>query len=442
MKTIQRMRYNFKNGLFWLILFTLLALLPLGIARIGNVPEFRTFWIELGVALGFVGLALFGLLFLFSGRFVRIAPVFGMDNILNFHREIGILAFFLVLAHPVTLLIAEPEFLSYFDPSVNLPRALALSFVTVALIVILVTSIWRLTFGLSYEHWRLLHGFLALSIVFIGITHSIQVSHYLEPMWKKIAISALMGACMYLLIHTRLVRPWLNREKPYKITEVKEERGESWSLTLEPDGHKGMDLRAAQFAWLTIGPTPFTLQQHPFSLSSSPRGGSLTFTAKEEGDFTSTWKDMEPGTPAWLEGPYGTFTFKGDDDIFLIMGGIGVTPAMSMLRTIRDDKDNRKATLIYANESWEGVTFREELERLSEEIDLKVVHVLEDPPDEWEGETGFIDEELLEKYLPEEPNSRTYYICGPGPMMDIAESSLHNLGVRWNHIYTERFQIV
>src|SRR5690625_6572800 len=51
MKTIQRMRYNFKNGLFWLILFTLLALLPLGIARIGNVPEFRTFWIELGVAL-------------------------------------------------------------------------------------------------------------------------------------------------------------------------------------------------------------------------------------------------------------------------------------------------------------------------------------------------------------------------------------------------------
>lgn len=159
------------------------------------------------MALGFVVLALFGLLFLFSGRFVRIAPVFGMDNILNFHREIGILAFFLVLAHPVTLLIAEPEFLSYFDPSVNLPRALALSFVTVALIVILVTSIWRLTFGLSYEHWRLLHGFLALSIVFIGITHSIQVSHYLEPMWKKIAISALMGACMYLLIHTRLVRP-------------------------------------------------------------------------------------------------------------------------------------------------------------------------------------------------------------------------------------------
>src|SRR5690625_2749701 len=124
------------------------------------------------------------------------------------------------------------------------------------------------------------------------------------------------------------------------------------------------------------------------------------------------------------------------------MGGVGVTPAMSMLRTIRDDKDNRKATLIYANESWEGVTFREELERLSEEIDLKVVHVLEDPPDEWEGETVFIDEELLEKYLPKEPYSCTYDICGVRPMIDIAERSLHNHSVRWNHIYSERFQIV
>lgn len=436
------MRYNYRNGLLWLSVFLLLALLPLGIAVAGNVPEYRTFWIEFGVALGFIGLSMFGLLFLFSGRFERVAPVFGMDNIINFHRQIGIVAFFLVLAHPVTLIIAEPEFLSYFDPSENLPRALSLSFVTAALILILITSIWRLTFGLSYEHWRLLHGLIALSIVFIGITHSIQVSHYLDPMWKKVSIAGLLGACMYLLIHTRIVRPRLNRKKPYKVTDVKEEIGDCWSLTVKPSGHPGMEYKAAQFAWITIGPTPFSLQQHPFSFSSSPRKDTLTFTAKDEGDFTSTWKDIEPGTPVWLEGPFGSFTFKGDRDIFLIMGGIGVTPAMSMLRTIRDDKDTRKATLIYANESWDVITFREELDDLAREIDLKVVHVLDEPPDDWVGETDFIDQELLEKYLPKEPNSCIYYICGPGPMMDIAEISLHNLGVKWNHIYTERFQIV
>lgn len=436
------MRYNYRNGLLWLSVFLLLALLPLGIALAGNVPAYRTFWIEFGVALGFIGLSLFGLLFLFSGRFERVAPVFGMDNIINFHREIGIIAFILVLAHPVTLIIADPEFLSYFDPSVNLPRVLSLSFVTAALILILVTSIWRLTFGLSYEHWRLLHGFLALSIVFIGITHSIQVSHYLDPMWKKIAIAGLLGACMYLVIHTRWVRPRSNRKRPYKITGVKEELGESWSLTVEPDGHSGMDFRAAQFAWITLGPTPFSLQQHPFSFSSSPREKTFTFTAKEEGDFTSTWKDIEPGTPAWLEGPFGSFTFKGDSDIFLIMGGIGVTPAMSMLRTIRGDNDTRKATLLYANESWDGVTFRDELEDLEKEINLKVVHVLEDPPEDWDGEEGVIDQDLLEKHMPADPNSRVYYICGPDPMMDIVELSLRNLGVNWDRIYTERFQIV
>lgn len=436
------MRYNFRNGLLWLSVFLLLALLPLGIAVAGDVPAYRTFWIELGVALGFIGLSMFGLLFLFTGRFERIAPIFGMDNILNFHREIGIIAFFLVLAHPVTLIIANPEFLSYFDPSVNLLRALALGFVTIALILILVTSIWRLTFGLSYEHWRLLHGFLALAIVFVGITHSIQVSHYLEPIWKKIAIACLLGACMYLVIHTRLVRPRLNKKKPYRVVDVKKEYGDSWTLSIEPVDHEGMGFRTGHFAWLTVGPTPFSLQQHPFSFSSSPTEGIYTFTAKEEGDFTSTWKDIEPGTSVWLEGPFGSFTFKGDEDIFLIMGGIGITPAMSMLQTIRDTGDSRKATLVYANESWDGITFRDELADLEKEIDLKVVHVLEEPPEDWEGETDFIDQDLLEKYLPDDPNSRIYYICGPGPMMDIAELALRDLGVNWDRIYTERFQIV
>lgn len=436
------MKYTYKRGILWLFIYILLGLIPMGIAVIGDLPEYRTFWIEFGVALGFIGLSMFGLQFLFSGRFRRIAPTYGMDNIINYHREIGITAFFLIMAHPVILLIANPDFLSFFDPSVNFMRAIALSFVTVAIIFITVTSIWRITFGLSYERWRLLHGFLGLAIVFVGITHSIQVSHYLEPLWKKIFIAGGMGVCMYLVIHTRLVRPWWNRKKPYKVTDVTEEIGNCWTLTIEPEGHEKMRYIPGQFAWVTIGPTPFSLQQHPFSLVSSAQADTIRFTAKEEGDFTSTWKHVQPGTRVWLEGPFGSFTPEKDSHLFLIMGGIGITPAMSMLRTMRDEKDPRKAILIYPNVSWEEVTFRDELDDLSRDIDLNVVHLLEEPPEDWNGETGLVTEELLEKYLPEDPDEYMYYICGPGPMMDITEISLRNLGVAWNRVYTERFQIV
>ncbi|MEX2574542.1 MAG: ferric reductase-like transmembrane domain-containing protein [Balneolaceae bacterium] len=436
------MRYTYKRGFLWLFIFIILALLPLGIAISGQIPEYRTFWIEFGVGLGFIGLAMFGLQFLFSGRFKHIASTYGMDNIINYHREVGIVAFLLVLAHPVILIIANPGFISYFDPTVNFMRAIALGFVTVAIILIVITSLWRISFGLSYERWRLLHGFLALAIVFVGITHSVQVSHYLEPLWKKIAIAGLLGACMYLVIHTRLVRPWRNSKKPYNIVDIKEEAGDSWTLTLEPEVGLKMNFIAGQFAWITVGPTPWSLQQHPFSIASGSRDDLISFTAKAEGDFTSSWKDMKPGTRAWLEGPFGSFTPEEDSHLFLIMGGIGITPAMSMLRTMQADDDRRKAILIYANVSPEDVTFRKELDELSRRIDLQVVHLLEKPPEAWDGETGLVTEELLDKYLPHNPDHYMYYICGPDPMMDIAEVSLHNLGIPWNRIYTERFKIV
>jgi predicted ferric reductase len=442
------MRYSYRRGFSWLLLFTVLALLPLGLALLGPIPVARSFWIEFGVALGFIALGIFGLMFLFSGRFAWIAPTFGMDNIVHFHRKMGIVAFLFALAHPLTLILADTEFLQYFDPRVNLLRAIALSYVTVALVSIMGTSLWRIAFKLDYERWRLLHGFLALSIVFVGVVHSVQVGHYLEPLWKKVALALLMGACMYLVLHTRLVRPWLNRKKPYRVTKVNDERDECWTLTLKPESGKKMAFRPGQFAWITVNDSPFSLQQHPFSFASSARSQTIRFTAKESGDFTSTFKDIPEGATVYLEGPFGSFTPEPDSHLFLVMGGIGITPGMSMLRTMRDDNDPRKAILLYASKKWEDVTFREELTELSKAIDLQVVHVIEDVPDEEElpedvdGEGGRIDEKMLAKYLPENKDAYMFFICGPGPLMDVVEIGLHNLGVDWRRIYSERFEIV
>lgn len=436
------MKYSYRRAILWLIIYILLALIPMAIAIAGNVPRFRSFWIEMGVALGFIGLAMFALQFLFSGRFTSIAPHFGMDNILQFHKYIGIAAFFFVLAHPVTLIIADPEFLKYFDPQVNFLRAIALSFATLALVFITITSIWRVTFKLNYEKWRLVHGFLALSLVFIGVVHSLQVGHYLDGLWKKIALATVMGGSMYLVIHTRIVRPWLNKSKPYKIVDVQEERDDCWTISLEPVGHERMKFIAGQFAWITINDSPFSLQQHPFSFASGEKDKYLKFTAKEMGDFTSSWSSLEKGTKAFLEGPFGSFTIVPDKNLFLVMGGIGVTPAMSMLRTLKQSKDSRKVILIYGSEDWENVTFREELEELEKTLNMDLVHILLEPYGDWEGEEGKVDQDFLKKYMPEKKDDFIYFICGPGPLMDITEIALRNLGVDWRLIYSERFEIV
>lgn len=441
-KIYHQMKYSYRRAFLWLSVYVACALVPLGIALSGYLPQSRSFWIELGVAFGFISLAMFALQSLFSGRNAWVAPTYGMDNLINFHRQAALVALFFFFAHPITLILANPEFLDFLDPRVNFLRTLALTTAIFSMILIITSSLWRTYFKLNYEYWRALHALLALAIVFIGLVHAVQVSNYLEPLWKKVLLVVWIAAAMYLIIHSRAVRPWFIRKKPYRITDVKSEEDHSYTLKLEPVHGKRMPFIPGQFAWITIGNTPFSLQQHPFTIASGAHADHIAFTAKEEGDFTQTWKDIEAGTTAFLEGPYGSFTPEPGMNLFLVMGGIGITPAMSMLRTMREEKDEKEAILIYCNVNQETIKFKKELEEMSKEIKLKVIHLLKEPPETWEGETGLLRPEILKKYLPSNPERFMYFACGPGPMMDITETGLRDLGVDWRLIYTERFNIV
>ena len=107
------------------------------------------------------------------------------------------------------------------------------------------------------------------------------------------------------------------------------------------------------------------------------------------------------GKRVYLDGPYGAFTIGNPADMHvLIAGGVGVTPMMSMIRTLADRGDKRPVILLYGSKDWESITFREELEVLKARLDLTVVHVLANPPAGWTGEQGFINAEVFKRHLP------------------------------------------
>ena len=97
---------------------------------------------------------------------------------------------------------------------------------------------------------------------------------------------------------------------------------------------------------------------------------------------------------------------------------------------------------MYGSLRWEEVTFREQLEDLRQRLDLRVVHVLTDPPPAWAGETGFIDTDLLARHLPPDPSRAEVFLCGPPPMLDAAINGLERLGVAPEHIHAEQFVTV
>ncbi|MCC5812697.1 MAG: ferric reductase-like transmembrane domain-containing protein [Ectothiorhodospiraceae bacterium] len=434
-----------RSTIKWLSIYVFLTLLPLGIALANPPAEARGFWVEAGALLGLLGLGVLAMQLVISGRHRWFAPEVGLDNTLQFHRRIGTFALLLVLAHPVTLMLADPGFLAYLDPRDETLRAVSLSALVAATAVLVVSSLWRVSVGLSYEWWRALHGALSLFIVAGGLGHALMVDHYTSGLLTKALLVAVILVPLLLLLDSRLFRLLRMRRRPWRVAAVEPERGDSTTLVLEADGHRGMPFLPGQFFWVTLGETPFSLQQHPFSFASSASSSErFAFTSKALGDFSRRLPEVEPGTRAWVEGPYGAFVPRPaeSDALVLLAGGVGITPIMSMLRTYRQQGISTPLYLVYANDVWEDVLFREELDDMAGELPLTLVHVLSDPPSAWNGERGYVDTGLLRRQLPVDGQGVSYFICGPEPMMNAAEQALISLGVAPARIYSDRFDLV
>jgi predicted ferric reductase len=208
-------------------------------------------------------------------------------------------------------------------------------------------------------------------------------------------------------------------------------------------GHGGMPFRAGQFVWLTIGGSPFSVDQHPFSVSSAEApGGRMELTVKELGDYTDRIGEVEPGSAAYLDGPYGSFVLDDDaDGAVFVAGGIGITPVMSILRTLRGSAVGVPSVLLYGMGAPDTATFMDELREMDAAEWLRFVPVAERAPPEWEGARGRITPALLERHLPPDRPGLRYLICGPDPMMDAVESFLSGRGVPFGRVHSERFNI-
>lgn len=435
-------------GVAWIATYLLITFLPLLILLLypPTPTADRGFWIEFSVALGFLGLAMMALQFALTARLNKVEASYGIDLILQFHRYISLVAFSFILIHPLLLFIHDPETLQLLNFFEAPWRARFAVLGTLALITLVVTSVWRQPLKIPYEPWRIAHGILAVATVGFGLAHALGVSYYLDLFWKVVIWSGIALTALWLLIYVRLVKPWLMVKKPYLVEEVRQERGNVWSLVLRPRGHQGMNFQPGQFAWITLSISPFRMREHPFSLASSAENPDrLEFGIKAVGDFTNTIKDVKPGTKAFLDGPYGVFTtdrYENTAGFVFIAGGIGITPIMSMLITLAERQDERPLILIYSNKTWEDVTYREEIAALQDKLDLQVVHVLREPPEDWSGETGYVDRELLERYIPKRPATRNYFICAVPRMMDQVEAALYELGVPVTHVHMEHYNLV
>ena len=437
------------RAVFWIVVYFILIFAPLIILLIGPRPAGREFWREFSVALGFAGLSLMGFQFLPTARLPLVADAFPMDTLYSFHHKVSLASLALVAAHPLILFFNNPFTLRLLNVFTAPGRARAGTLALLALIILVLTSVRRKQLEIQYESWRGIHIVSTVAAAALALVHIFGVRYHMANPAQRALWIAMPALWLVMIVYVRGFRTLFLLRHPWEVAEIREERGKSWTLSLAPVGHPGFRFVPGQVAWLTVHRLPMAVREHPFSFSSSAaRTDRVEFTIRELGDFTATIKDLEPGRCTvgqciYVDGPYGVFEFSQEDatGMVLIAGGIGAAPIMSMLRTMADWGDQRPALFLYGNRDWESITYREELDALQEKLNLKVVHVLERPPEGWEGEVGYMNAAMLDRHLPEDRMARTYFVCGPLPMMDAVERALAQLKIPVARIHTEHYEM-
>jgi predicted ferric reductase len=420
----------------WIGLYVLVVLFPVpwvGFARAST----RAFPDALGAILGYLALSMLAVQFALTTRFRALAPPFGTDVLYAFHRGAAVVALLFLLAHPL-LMLPGSELPAWLDP-VGAHWAGAVSLYLLVLLVAFAAG--RRLLRIPYVPWRALHGVLAVAVVATGLVHTACSAFLARDPVTRTGLWIWVLAWVLLLGWVRLVKPMLLLRRPYRVIGVRPEHGGAMTLVLDPEKLDGFRFHAGQYAWLTLDCSPFRASERPFFFSgSSMRAPRLELTVKAVGPFTRRVQDVKPGTLAYVDGPFGHTaidSFPDADRYVHVAGDIGIAFCISMLRTLADRGDRRPHTLVYGSAGWESAAFREELAELASRIDLKVVHVLEQPPLGWLGETGVIGPDLLERHLPRS-GRRVCFVCGPDAMMDAAESALAALGVPAEDIHAER----
>lgn len=443
---VTRRKHSVLPAILGIVVYLCLLLLPVGLALITSKWSSPSVMAEAAKMMALTGMSAMMLQFILGGRLRFLTLPYGLDMVLGFHRLMGPVAVLLILGHPL-LLAWDGNVFAYFFVKLDVPWYFLMGRAALLLAAIHGTfSLLRVALNADYQKWLFVHRLAAPLIITGGFAHSLAIGSDLKVLTTQVAWSGLFGLAALSFLNSRVIRPTRSSRGSYSVTSVKQESDNVTTLTLVPPaGASRIDHLPGQFHFLTLlRGRGLPREEHPFTIASSPTAdGYLQSTIKNSGDFTATVRQTREGDKAAVLGPYGRFSYvlhPNENDLVFIAGGIGITPLMSMLRHMHDTDTMKNVTLLYANRTEKDIVFRREIEQIKDSRTpcLTVAYFLQNPPSGWEGESGYVTREALEKYCADTP-SNIFYVCGPPVMMKKIAAALKAMGVKNDAIRMERF---
>ncbi|MCD2188517.1 ferric reductase-like transmembrane domain-containing protein [Actinomycetospora soli] len=387
----------------------------------------------LSVGLGVLGLGALVVVVLVPSRIRTLTRAFGVDRVMGLHRWLGVLALAAVVLHAVVALWNHPALV---NPLTARDTAKVGWGSLVSLLLVGGVAAGGRRPGARYEVWARLHVALAAAGLVLAALHVVWLNHLVADPVMRVCLLVLAAALLLVLSHRWVWRPLFSRQGAFVVYGVRREGPSVATLVLAPVHLRrgGLHFEPGQFVWLRLRRAVVGTEEHPFTIASSANvTGRLELTVRDQGDFSHRVAALRQGEKVWLDGPHGSFTaveHGGRAGLVLVAGGVGITPMMSMLRTLAERGDPRRHRLVLAERGSEPL-FADELAVLTRRLDLQITRTA----------GRRIDLAFLAEVLPPAPerDHLDYFVCGPASLATGTLAALEQLAVPASRVHCEQF---
>lgn len=239
---------------------------------------------------------------------------------------------------------------------------------------------------------------------------------------------------------------------PLEVIDVRRETRDAVVLTLKPPHEDAALFDFIQGQYLTFRRRFDGIElRRSYSICAGKDEGALRVGIKRvDGGAFSTWaqENIKTGDVLEVMPPMGAFHIpidpSGSRHYLAFAGGSGITPILSIVKTVLAREPESRITLVYANRQIASIMFREELEDVKNLYlgRLSILHVLETEAQDIDLFTGRIDAEKCNTLFDRWIHLKTVdcaFICGPEPMMLTIAAALRERGMPESQIKFELF---
>lgn len=210
---------------------------------------------------------------------------------------------------------------------------------------------------------------------------------------------------------------------------------------------KDFSFQAGQYVVMTLPKLVFPDERRgmrSLSIASAPYEDVLAFAMRiTASGFKKTIDVMEVGDEVTITQAVGHFILPAEDvqPIIFLIGGIGITPARSILRQSAHDGRKQSFTLFYSNRTPEDVSFAQELQSIDGLLNYRCVDTMTafDGVCSWQEERGYICKDMVEKYVADMPGEALYYIVGGPKFIQAMEAMLQEMNVPSDRVKKDPF---